>query len=169
MTIDGSKVEDNGEIDIDSLYTIRDKKQPDEKTGSSLGAYIDLNADNLPEGSKLAVNMSDRYKDGDTVYIYTYEGNEPRLVASDLKVKDGMVEFDLSGSAKYFMTADPIKDEPAEEKKDTNILGIVLGVVGAVVLLVVIIICIIFGKKKKNDQTKTVSDPFASPNVAPSA
>ena len=169
LTIDGSKVEDNDEIDIDSLYTIRDKKQPDEKTGSSLGAYIDLNADNLPEGSKLAVNMSDRYKDGDTVYIYTYEGNEPKLVASDLKVKDGMVEFDLSGSAKYFMTADPIKDEPAEEKKDTNILGIVLGVVGAVVLLVVIIICIIFGKKKKNDQTKTVSDPFASPNVAPSA
>lgn len=155
LAIDGSKINSFEAIKADSLYTIRQKSQPDDETGSDLGYYLRFSAKNLPSGSRFKVNVSDEYSDGDKVTVYAQYESGPKVIKETASVEDGMLTFNLASSQKYFIATiaetRPESESGVEsgEEKNSVDFAVVFGAVGVTILMVTIASCVII-KVKRN-------------------
>ena len=154
LTIDGSKINSFEAIKADTLYEIKEKTQPDDKTGSDLGYYLSFNAKNIPSGSRFRVNVSNEYAEGDEVVIYAQGEDGLKAIDEAARVEDGMLEFELVSSSKYFIatipTAEPEKESETEgEKAEKGAdFTVALGITGAAALVAAIGACVIVKIKR---------------------
>ena len=133
ISIDSNKINDKSDIKIDSLVTIENKGKFDDNNEEEKGIYVDFNTKNIPKGSKFKINLSDKFNDNDSINIYTYDNNKVKLVNKSINTNDGILEFDLTDSSKYFITTASLK----ETINGFNIFKI-LEYLGLTVLLIVI-------------------------------
>ena len=84
----------------------------------------------LPSNATVRVNVADKFKDGEELYLYYYneESSEIEYIEHKLKVVDGYVEFDIEHCSNYFLTA-AVVNEAVNNPKSVNYIIIGLGVI----------------------------------------
>ena len=98
----------------------------------------------LPTNAKIKIDVSDKYKDGEKLYLY-YLNEEKNLIEyidNNLPVKDGYVEFEIEHCSNYFLTASIVQDAVGNPK-NINLIIIVM-----VVVIIVLIAATLFQNKK---------------------
>ena len=152
-TVDGSLIKQP----IDMLTTITNIPTDEkiyENVNYAEGMYVNVGQDgDLPNGTKLSVNVSDKYSDGDTLNVYKYNGKEMELVSINLQVKDGKIEFDVLKGMDYFITKANLSVTKSELTGGINIY-IIISIVEFV--MIIILFCMLLIKKKKIKEEKTI-------------
>lgn len=99
---------------------------------------------NLPLNAKVKVNVEDKFKNNEDLYLYYYnpESKEIEFIEKDIMVKDGYATFEISHCSDYFLTAAVVNDA-VNNPKSLNYIIIGLGAV------VVILIAITLVQSKK--------------------
>ena len=84
----------------------------------------------LPARATVRINVSDRFKDNEKLYLYYYnpEENEIEFIEKDLKVTDGYVEFTIDHCSDYFLTG-AVVNNAVNNPKNINLIIIGLGVI----------------------------------------
>ena len=140
LVIDGNKLLETDDMRIDIDTTFSNKEEFDKVIGYREGKYVEYTS-NLPKGSKLRLNVSDQYDDGDLVNIYTYD-KDVKIIKKSVKVEQGIVEIELSDAKKYFVT----KASLGLDLASLDIFKILCIAEAAIILLLLILLA----KKKKN-------------------
>ena len=91
----------------------------------------------LPETATVRINVSNKFKDGEKLYLYYYnpDNNQIEYIDNGLKVKDGYVEFSIDHCSDYFLTAAIVQEAVGNPK---NINYIIIGLLVVVLLLVAV-------------------------------
>ena len=91
----------------------------------------------LPETATVRINVSNKFKDGEKLYLYYYnpDNNLIEYIDNGLKVKDGYVEFSIDHCSDYFLTAAIVQEAVGNPK---NINYIIIGLLVVVLLLVAV-------------------------------
>ena len=91
----------------------------------------------LPETATVRINVSNKFKDGEKLYLYYYnpDNNQIEYIDDGLKVKDGYVEFSIDHCSDYFLTASIVQEAVGNPK---NINYIIIGLLVVVLLLVAV-------------------------------
>lgn len=155
--IDGSKI--NGANDL--LTTISNdsdnKKDILRLSNYADGLFIGLSqANNLSSGVKLKVFVGDKYKENDSVNVYSYvlEDEKLGLVKEKVKVENGYIEFDAVKAIDYFVTMSIVSNSDkvitSENNSSSNFLLIIVVVLS---LLVVGLVIALIVKNKKDDNS----------------
>ena len=158
--IDGSKLGDKESefittISFESEYRDEMLKLSDYNDG----LFISLNdSATAPTGSKVRIYVGDKFKDNDTVNVFSYvDGSEKlMLVAGKLNVDDGYVEFEVSDAYDYLIALDNSEKQTAAPAKELSgilpfiIIGIVILAIGGVAVFVI--------KKKKSNNAAPVNN-----------
>lgn len=115
-TINGESIKDKFDKDLNTNIDFRSDKADEIKniTGQDNMFYLQFAYHGkLPAPTKIKVDVSDKYKDGDYIYLYYYnEEKETIELATDkIKVVNGYAEFTLDHCSTYFLTNKEIKDD----------------------------------------------------------
>lgn len=91
----------------------------------------------LPSNATVRVNVADRFKDGEKLYLYYYneESNQIEYIEHKLEVVDGYVEFNIDHCSNYFLTAAVVNDA-VNNPKSVNYIIIGLGAVVFILIAV---------------------------------
>ncbi|MBO5096333.1 MAG: hypothetical protein J6B98_05615 [Bacilli bacterium] len=84
----------------------------------------------LPARATVRINVSDRFKDNEKLYLYYYnpEKDQIEFIEKDLKVTDGYVEFTIDHCSDYFLTG-AVVNNAVNNPKNINLIIIGLGVI----------------------------------------
>lgn len=110
-TFDGTQME---ETDYDINLEIKiDSGENKDKINDLVENENVLNLDftysgKLPKGTKVTINVSDKFKDGEkvTLYYYNPETDSLEKIAEDLVVENGCVTFYLEHCSEYVLTSE---------------------------------------------------------------
>lgn len=99
----------------------------------------------LPSKAKILIDVKDKYKEGELLYLYYFneEENKVEYIDRGIKVENGKVEFEIEHCSKYFLTASIVQDA-VNNPKNINIVIIVM-----VVVIIVLIAVTLFQNKNK--------------------
>ncbi len=99
----------------------------------------------LPLEATVRINVSNRFKDNERLYLYYYnpESNQIEYIAHNVKVKDGYVEFTIEHCSDYFLTAAVVNDAVGNPQ---SINYIIIGLV--VVVFILIAVTLVQSKNK---------------------
>lgn len=105
--IDGKKVAKS--IDISTNITFDSENSNKILQASNYSDGIILNFEHkglLPIGTKIKVNVAEKYKDGELVNIYYYnnENNKVEEKNKQVKVENGFIKFEIEHCSEYFVT-----------------------------------------------------------------
>jgi len=91
----------------------------------------------LPSNATVRVNVVDKFKDGEDLYLYYYneDTNQIEYMEHHLEVKDGYVEFNIDHCSNYFLTAAVVNDA-VNNPKSVNYIIIGLGVIVFILIAV---------------------------------
>lgn len=91
----------------------------------------------LPSNATVRVNVKDKFKDGEELYLYYYneETTDIEYIEHRIEVKEGYVEFDIEHCSNYFLTAAVVNDAVNNPK---SVNYIIIGL-GAIVFILVAI------------------------------
>lgn len=91
----------------------------------------------LPLKTTVKINVSDRFKNGDSLYLYYYnpENNEIEYIMHNVEVKDGYAEFQIEHCSDYFLTAAVVNDAVNNPE---SVNYIIIGLVVIVFILVAV-------------------------------
>lgn len=91
----------------------------------------------LPARATVRINVSDRFKDNEKLYLYYYnpEKDQIEFIEKDLKVNDGYVEFSIDHCSDYFLTA-AVVNNAVNNPKNINLIIIGLGVIVFILIIV---------------------------------
>lgn len=100
----------------------------------------------LPGGTRVKVNVSDTYKDGDKVTLYYYNETTKKLEekVTNMEVKDGFVEFSLEHCSTYTL----VRANTAPNNANTASMNVYLYSGIALVSLIGIVTLSVISKKK---------------------
>lgn len=136
-----ASVSDNLDIDVNLRLSI------DTKTSETaeINKRVDQNKlvvtfehhGKLPEMATIRINVKDKFKNGEKLYLYYYneKTKEIEYIDHKLEVIDGYVEFQIDHCSDYFLTAAVVNDAVNNPK---SINYIIIGL-GAVVFILVAI------------------------------
>ncbi len=98
----------------------------------------------LPTKAKVKINVEEKYKNGEMLYLYYLNEDKTQIeyIDSQIPVKNGYVEFEISHCSKYFLTASIIQ-EAVNNPKNINLIIIVM-----VVVIIVLIGATLMQNKK---------------------
>lgn len=98
----------------------------------------------LPTKAMVKINVSDKFKNGDKLYLYYYnpELDQIEFMEKNIMVKDGYAEFTIEHCSDYFLTG-AVVNEAVGNPKSINYVIIALGAV------VFILIAITLKQSKK--------------------
>lgn len=98
----------------------------------------------LPSKATIKLDVRDKYKDGERLYLYYYneEENQIDFIENGLVVKNGIVEFSIEHCSNYLLTASIVQDAVGNPK-NINLIIIVM-----VVVIIVLIGATLFQNKK---------------------
>lgn len=90
----------------------------------------------LPTRATVRINVSDRFKDNEKLYLYYYnpEKDQIEFTQKDLKVTDGYVEFTIDHCSDYFLTA-AVVNNAVNNPKNINLIIIGLGVIVFILII----------------------------------
>ena len=99
----------------------------------------------LPLKTTVKINVSDRFKNGEHLYLYYYntENDTIEYIMKDVEVKNGYVEFQIEHCSDYFLTA-AIVNDAVNNPKSVNF--IIIGLI--VVVFILIAVTLIQSKNK---------------------
>jgi len=134
-----ASVSDNLEIDVNLRLSV----DADTKETADINKRVDQNKlvvtfehhGKLPEVATIRINVADKFKDGEKLYLYYYNDKNKQIEYIDhkLEVVDGYVEFQIDHCSDYFLTAAVVNDAVNNPK---SINYIIIGL-GAVVFILV--------------------------------
>jgi len=98
----------------------------------------------LPTKAKIKLNVEDKYKDGEKLYLYylNEEKNVIEYIENNIPVKNGHVEFEIEHCSNYFLTGSIVQDA-VNNPKNINLIIIVM-----VIVIIVLIASTLFQNKK---------------------
>ncbi len=98
----------------------------------------------LPEEATVKVNVGNKFKDGEDLYLYYYnpDNEEIEYIAHKLKVRDGHVEFQIEHCSDYFLTATVVQDAVNNPKSMNYVI------IGLIVVAF-ILVAVTLGQSKK--------------------
>lgn len=127
-------LKDNMEIDVnlklDILTSLEDKELNSRINKKDLLVISFEHHGSLPNKAKIRINVSDKYKDGEKLYLYylNEEKNQIEYIDKLVPVKNGYVEFEITHCSNYFLTASIVQDA-VNNPKNVNLIIIVMVVV----------------------------------------
>lgn len=100
---------------------------------------------NLPLETSVRINVSDRFKDGENLYLYYYnpESDNIEYIAHNVKVQDGYVEFQIDHCSDYFLTAAVVNDA-VNNPQSVNYI-----IIGLIVIVFILVAITLFQSKNK--------------------
>lgn len=141
-------LKDNMEIDLslklDIVSELENKDLNDLVTNDDKLVILFDHHGELPTKAKVRINVGDKYKDGELLYLYylNEEKNQVEYIANEIPVKNQYVEFEITHCSKYFLTASIVQDA-VNNPKNINLIIIVM-----VVVIIVLIGATLFQNKK---------------------
>ena len=122
-TFEGNDIK-NPDMDLDLSINFETEKQQEIQniTNQSNMFYISfVHHGELPGRAKIKVDVSDKFKDGDYIYLYYYNEEKGTIErkGQGYRVKDGYAEFEIDHCSVYFFTKEPVK---TDSKKDSNMI-----------------------------------------------
>ncbi len=141
-------LKDNMEIDmslnLDILTNIENNKLTETVSNNDLLILSFEHHGSLPTTAKIKLNVEDKYNDGELLYLYylNEDTNEIEYIDSQIPVKNGYIEFEISHCSDYFLTAS-IVQEAVNNPKNVNLIIIVM-----VIVIIVLIGATLFQNKK---------------------
>ena len=99
----------------------------------------------LPLETSVRINVSDRFRDGENLYLYYYnpESDNIEYIAHNVKVQDGYVEFQIDHYSDYFLTAAVVNDA-VNNPQSVNYI-----IIGLIVVVFILIAITLFQSKNK--------------------
>lgn len=140
-------LKDNMEIDmslkLDVLTELNNEKLNSIENKDKLIISFEHHGE-LPTKAKVRINVSDKYKDGELLYLYylNEEQNQIEYIDNKIPVKNGYVEFEITHCSDYFLTASIVQDA-VNNPKNVNLIIIVM-----VIVIIVLIGATLFQNKK---------------------
>ena len=151
--IDGGLIKQPIEM-LTTMTNIPSDEKIYENVNYADGMYVNVGQEgDLPNGTKLSVNVSDKYNDGDTLNVYKYNGEKMELVSANLQVKDGKIEFNVLKGMDYFITKANLNVTKSDMTLGFNVY-IIISIVEFV--MIIILLCVLLIKKKNSKEVKTV-------------
>ena len=140
--IDSLEMDINLRLNIDAI-TSSTNIINEKVTNNKLIISFDYHG-NLPTKAMVKINVSDKFRNGDKLYLYYYnpEAQQIEFIEKNIVVKDGYVEFTIEHCSDYFLTG-AVVNEAVGNPKSINYVIIALGVV------VFILIAITLKQSKK--------------------
>lgn len=91
----------------------------------------------LPLKTTVRINVSDKFKNGDSLYLYYYNPDNDGIeyIAHNVDVKNGYVEFQIEHCSDYFLTAAVVNDAVNNPE---SVNYIIIGLIVIVFILVAI-------------------------------
>ncbi len=122
-TFEGNEIE-NPDMDLDLSINFETEKQQEIQniTNQSNMFYVSfVHHGELPGKAWVKVDVSDKFKDGDYIYLYYYNEEKGTIERKGhgYEVKDGYAEFEIDHCSVYFFTKEPVK---TDSKKDSNMI-----------------------------------------------
>jgi len=98
----------------------------------------------LPVDATVRIRVSDRFRDGERLYLYYYdpEENDIEYIMHNVEVRDGYVEFQIAHCSDYFLTAAIVPDV-ANNPQSVNYI-----IIGLIVVVFILIAVTLFQSKK---------------------
>ena len=90
----------------------------------------------LPSEATVRINVSDRFENGEKLYLYYYnpESKKMEFIEKNLKVIDGYVEFKIDHCSDYLLTGAVINEAVGNPK---HVNYVIMGLIGVVILLII--------------------------------
>lgn len=138
--IDGTKINTINDININVNFTSENADNIEKVANYANGIYLNLvQKEFLPEGTKLRIYVGDKYKDGDLVYLYSYEQTNLELKnINSVTVLNGYIELEVKENTEYFISKAFI-EKKVEEKEEINILLIIV-IIEAIIIIILLIL-----------------------------
>lgn len=91
----------------------------------------------LPLEAKVKIDVSDKFNDGEKLYLYYYnpDSDEVEYMDNDVYVKNGSVEFQIEHCSDYFLTAAVVNDAVNNPQ---SVNYIIIGLIVVVFILIAI-------------------------------
>jgi hypothetical protein len=146
--VDGNALKESVEM-LTSVENSPSDEKIYEKINYADGVFVRLINGEVPNGIKLRVNVSDKYKEGDKVNIYGYQNNKLTLLGNGISVRNGYVEINLKDGMEYVVT-----------KANLNLVG--SGISGLNIYIIIsvveflVIMILLFIKKRGNKGEKVI-------------
>ena len=90
----------------------------------------------LPSEATVRINVSDRFNDGEKLYLYYYnpETRKIEFIQNNLKVEDGYVEFTINHCSDYLLTGAVVNNAVGNPK---HVNYVIIGLIGIVIILII--------------------------------
>lgn len=135
-SFDKNKIEDKITLNFEIDFVSKNKEEIDKLAGDMNKVYVSFSHHgDLPSDAKIKVDVSEKFDDGDNLYLYYYneENGNIEFIEKNIKVKDGYAEFVINHCSEYFLTGAVVNDAVNNPQ---NLNYVIVGLVGLVVLLV---------------------------------
>lgn len=150
------KKDENKEISVEESLFIEDdlRLSLDAQTKDTEKIKEDVSQDkliitfdyhgNLPLETTVRINVQDKFKDNERLYLYYYnpELDQIEYIAHNVLVKDGYVEFELEHCSDYFLTAAVVNDA-VNNPQSVNYI-----IIGLIVVVFILVAVTLFQSKK---------------------
>lgn len=151
--IDGSKLKYSNELDTSILFDSNNKKEILKLSNYADGIIISLKQENnIPNGIKIKLYLSNKYDSNDLVNIYAYmkNNNKLKLLISKIKVENGYIEFTPIETSDYLITMSNIPhSEEIATSSDNHSSSIIPIIIIIILLFIIMLLTILLIKKKK--------------------
>ena len=99
----------------------------------------------LPLETSVRINVKDRFKEGEKLYLYYYnpESDNIEYITHNVEVKDGYVEFQIAHCSDYFLTAAVVNDAVNNPQSINYII------IGLIVIVFILVAITLFQSKNK--------------------
>ncbi len=90
----------------------------------------------LPSEATVRINVSDRFKNGERLYLYYYNPTTKKVefIEDNLKVIDGYVEFKIDHCSDYLLTGAVINEAVGNPK---HVNYVIFGLIGVVIIIII--------------------------------
>lgn len=136
--IDGLKINTINDININVNFISEYVDNIETVANFAKGIYLNLVQEmKLPEGTRLKIFVGNNYKDGDLLYIYSYDNANFELNnIKNINVTNGYIEFEIKENTEYFISKAFI-EKKVEEKEEINILLIIV-IIEAIIIIILL-------------------------------
>ena len=152
--IDGSKLKYSNELDTSILFDSNNKKEILKLSNYADGIIISLKQENnIPNGIKIKIYLSNKYDSNDLVNIYAYmnNNNKLKLLISKIKVENGYIEFTPIETSDYLITMSNIPhSEEITTSSDNHSSSIIPIIIIIILFFIIMLLTILLIKKKKS-------------------
>ena len=135
-------IEDDLRLSLDAQKK-KKKKIKEDVSQDKLIITFDYHG-NLPLETTVRINVQDKFKDNERLYLYYYnpELDQIEYIAHNVLVKDGYVEFELEHCSDYFLTAAVVNDA-VNNPQSVNYI-----IIGLIVVVFILVAVTLFQSKK---------------------